>query len=157
MFKRLVVIGLVGAGAYWYWYKHDAPDFDPSKLDSYPASAPSNAAPMAALSDAEAAFRDHRSGVELTLEGQVDRMLADDASGSPHQRFIVRLPSGQTVLVAHNIELATRVPDLKVGSSIRVHGEYQWNDQGGLVHWTHPDPQRKHEAGWIDYEGHRYQ
>lgn len=156
MFKRLVIVGVVGAGAWWYWHKHDAPDFDPSKLGNPTAAAPSTS-PAAALSDAEVAFRDHSSGVEVTLDGKVDRVLADDRSGSPHQRFIVRLPSGQTVLVAHNVELATRVAGLEAGAAVRVRGEYEWNDQGGVVHWTHTDPERKHEAGWIDFEGHRYQ
>jgi hypothetical protein len=146
MFKRIVVLGVLGAGAYWYWHKHDAPDFDPGKIGSFTATTPS---------DAEAAFRDHRSGVEVTLEGTVDQVLGDDTAGSPHQRFIVRLPSGQTVLVAHNIELASRVKGLAPGTEVKVHGEYEWNDKGGVVHFTHKDPKGMHEPGWIEVGGKR--
>ena len=37
----------------------------------------------------------------LESSGTVMRVLADDDDGSRHQRFILRLGSGQTVLVAH--------------------------------------------------------
>lgn len=148
MLKRLVVVGLLGAGAWWYWHKHDAPDFDPAKVGSFTAPAES---------ETDAAFRDHRSGVMVTMDGTVDRVLADDTQGSPHQRFIVRLASGQTVLVAHNLALSRRVEALKPDARILIHGEYEWNARGGVVHWTHADPVRKHEAGWIVYDGKRYE
>ncbi len=74
-----------------------------------------------------------------------------------HQRFIVRLASGQTVLIAHNIDLAPRVAGLTVGATVRFQGEYEWNDRGGLVHWTHHDPEGRRSAGWIEYRGTRYQ
>jgi len=50
------------------------------------------------------------SNVQVEGEGVVTRLLADDLSGSTHQRFIVRLKSGQTVLIAHNIDIAPRSP-----------------------------------------------
>ena len=31
------------------------------------------------------------------------------------------------------------------------------NDQGGLIHFTHHDPDRSHEGGWIEVGGVRYQ
>ena len=104
----------------------------------------------------EDAFRNHSSGVMVTAEGSVDRVLSDDAQGSRHQRFILRLASGQSILVAHNIDLAGRVP-IAVGSRLKLHGEYEWNDRGGVVHWTHRDPAHKHEAGWIETGGRRYE
>ena len=55
----------------------------------------------------DTAFQSHASGVMVSAEGAVDRMLADDTSGDRHQRFIMKLPSGVTVLVAHNIDVAT--------------------------------------------------
>jgi hypothetical protein len=94
--------------------------------------------------------------VMVTAEGYVDRVLSDDAQGSRHQRFILRLPSGQTILVAHNIDVSTRVP-AATGSQLKLHGEYEWSGKGGVVHWTHQDPQRKHEAGWIEIGGRRYE
>jgi hypothetical protein len=103
------------------------------------------------------AFAAKARNVQVTGEGTVTRILADDLDGSRHQRFIVRLASGQTVLIAHNIDIAPRVSDLKEGDSVSFYGEYIWNEKGGTVHWTHHDPQGKHTAGWIKYKGRTYQ
>jgi len=43
------------------------------------------------------------------------------------------------------------------GDSVIVHGEYVWNDEGGLIHFTHHDPAPAHEGGWIELRGVRYQ
>jgi hypothetical protein len=103
-----------------------------------------------------AAFRDERSDVLVEFEGEVIKLLPADNDGKPHQRFIVRMGGGHTVLVAHNLELAPRVP-LERGDSVRVRGEYEWNAQGGVVHWTHDDPARRHPGGWIEHEGTKYE
>lgn len=96
------------------------------------------------------------SGVMLDAAGTVQRALADDNEGSRHQRFILALPSGHTVLVAHNIDLAPRVP-LDGGDPVSVHGQYEWNERGGVLHWTHHDPDGRHEGGWIEHRGRRYE
>jgi hypothetical protein len=95
------------------------------------------------------AFSAHASAVEVQGRGVVDRILADDAQGSRHQRFIVRLASGQTLLISHNIDIAPRLAPLHVGDVVTFRGEYIWNDQGGVVHWTHHDPSGEHEPGWL--------
>lgn len=104
---------------------------------------------------AERAFTDELSDVELEVSGRVDRVLADDLEGSRHQRFIVRLESGHTVLVAHNIDLAERVP-LRRGDAVVAYGEYEWNERGGVVHWTHHDPRGRRTGGWIRHGGREY-
>jgi len=96
------------------------------------------------------------SGTMVQAGGRVQRTLSDDQEGSRHQRFIVELPSGQTVLIAHNIDLAPRVP-VVAGDEVRFSGEYEWNERGGVVHWTHRDPQRRHAHGWIEHGGKVYQ
>jgi hypothetical protein len=58
----------------------------------------------------------------------VTRILADDNDGSRHQRFILEVGGGRTLLIAHNIDLAPRVTGLKVGDTVEFHGEYEWND-----------------------------
>ena len=103
------------------------------------------------------AFTDGTSNVQVEGEGVVTRMLADDLDGSRHQRFIVSLASGQTVLIAHNTDLAPRVEGLQTGDSVRFYGVYEWNEKGGMVHWTHHDPQRGHVAGWLKHNGRTYQ
>jgi hypothetical protein len=100
-------------------------------------------------------FESRRSGEMVVVAGIVDGVLSDDNDGSRHQRFIVRTGSGHTLLVAHNIDLAPRVP-LRAGDQVRLRGEYEWNDQGGVLHWTHDDRAGDHPGGWIEFQGDRY-
>jgi len=99
------------------------------------------------------AFAAHKSGVQVTGEGIVTRILPDDSDGSRHQRFILRLASGQTLLIAHNIDLAPRLKSLESGDSVVFSGVYEWNSKGGVVHWTHRDPSGEHQAGWLKHDG----
>lgn len=98
----------------------------------------------------------HTSGIEIDAHGRVTRLLPDDNEGARHQRFIVRVADNLTILVAHNQDLAPRVP-VREGDSVALRGEYIWNDRGGLIHWTHHDPAHRHQPGWIEYRGRRYE
>ena len=103
------------------------------------------------------AFNQHESALQIEGTGKVVRLLSDDNDGSRHPRFIVELKTGQTLLIAHNIDLAPRIISLKAGDDIEFFGEYEWNEQGGTIHWTHRDPKGHHIAGWIKHEGSVYQ
>jgi len=100
--------------------------------------------------------QEQRDGVQVQGSGEVARILPDDNKGSRHQRFILALSTGQTLLVAHNIDLAPRIEDLKTGDKIEFMGEYEWNPAGGVIHWTHRDPSGKHTPGWLEHRGQRY-
>jgi hypothetical protein len=103
------------------------------------------------------AFTNHISNIQVKGQGIVVKILADDFDGSRHQRFIIKLSSGQTLSIAHNIDLAPRINALQTGDSIQFFGEYEWNSQGGVIHWTHRDRHGNHVAGWIEHQGKRYQ
>jgi len=103
------------------------------------------------------AFRNHTSGIQVSGKGLTTKILADDNDGSRHQRFILKLPSGQTLLVAHNIDLAPRISSLREGDSVEFNGVYEWNSKGGIIHWTHHDPEGRHEAGWLRHNDEIYQ
>jgi len=103
------------------------------------------------------AFEEQKSNLQIEGRGVVAKILRDDNDGSRHQRFLVRLNSGQTLLIAHNVDLAPRVADLHEGDAIAFYGEYEWNNKGGVVHWTHRDPSGRHVAGWLEHAGQRYQ
>lgn len=103
----------------------------------------------------ERAILRHASGVWVDGEGVVKRVLRDDLRGRRHQRFVLTLGDGGTLLVAHNIQLAERAP-VRVGQTVRFHGRYEWNARGGVVHWTHREPGGG-EGGWVELAGRRYE
>ncbi len=102
------------------------------------------------------AFERKQSDVQIQGEGEVVSILSDDNEGSRHQRFILGFGSGQTVLVAHNIDLAPRIDAIRKGDLIEFYGEYEWNSKGGVIHWTHHDPRGNHVDGWLKHEGKTY-
>jgi len=102
-------------------------------------------------------FHNRQSNVEVTADGTIVRLLADRTSSTgTHEQFIVKLSSGDlTVEVEHNISIGARAP-VHEGDRVVVHGEYIWNAQGGLIHFTHHDPQGTHESGYIQDNGQTY-
>ena len=126
----------------------------PSQTRSAPASASES------VSESQRALvelaRQERSGQMVELRARVVKLLEVDNDGARHQRFLLAIdlePSPtDSVLVAHNIDLAPRVP-LSEGDVVRVYGQYEFNDRGGVLHWTHHDPGGRHAEGWIEHEG----
>jgi len=104
----------------------------------------------------ESAFKNRDHNLQVEGQGVVIKILPDDLAGTRHQRFIVRLSSGQTLLIAHNIDLAPRVISLRKGDKVFFYGVYEWNSKGGTIHWTHHDPAGRHTAGWIKHNGKKY-
>ena len=125
---------------------------DIAQLDE--SSSSPNAATEAALAKA---FETQQSDLQIEGQGRVIKILPDDTKGSQHQRFIIELSSGQTVLIAHNIDLAPRIDSLNQGDLVQFYGEYEWNSKGGVIHWTHHDPAGRHVDGWLKHNGVTYQ
>ncbi len=111
---------------------------------------------VAEASSLQEAYDNHKSDVQVQGTGVVDRILNDDNKGSRHQKFILKLPSGQTILIAHNIDLAPRINSITNGDQVQFYGEYEWNKKGGVVHWTHKDPKGYHVDGWLKHKGKVY-
>ncbi|PKO19824.1 hypothetical protein CVU37_02210 [candidate division BRC1 bacterium HGW-BRC1-1] len=105
------------------------------------------------------AFQLRQKNLQVSGEGVVSKLLTDDNDGSRHQRFVLRLSTGQTLMIAHNIdEPERRIPRLAKGDTVRFYGVYEWNEEGGTVHWTHrPGGSSGHVAGWLEHEGRKYQ
>ncbi|MGE0190225.1 MAG: DUF3465 domain-containing protein [Steroidobacteraceae bacterium] len=152
--KKLILLLLALSAAYVGYQQQPSSDTEGGASIS-----PSSITATSNSDDAliAAAFRDQRSNVLVTAHGTVSKILNDDNDDSRHQRFIVQLASEQTLFVAHNIDLADRVENLRTGDAISLRGEYEWNNKGGVLHWTHHDPNRRHAAGWIKHQGRTYQ
>lgn len=128
------------------------------QIQSEPPVAIAHATVSARTSSAiEDAYTRKLSDVWLEGEGEVVKLLADDNKGSRHQKFLVRVSNGKTLLFAHNIDLAPRLEALKVGDKISFKGEYVYNPKGGVMHWTHHDPKGQQSGGWIILNGKTYQ
>lgn len=88
------------------------------------------------------------SKVHVTFRAVVYKLLPDDTTGIPHQKFLLRLSNNSTVLIAHNTRLGPYL-NIQPGDVVDVSGEYVWNKKGGLVHYTHPSTSRFKEGGYL--------
>lgn len=112
---------------------------------------------QAAQLDISTAVAQHAKKAQVEGVGNVIKILPDDNDGTRHQKFIVMTPDGISLLIAHNIDIADRVENLKRGDTVSFSGEYIWNEKGGVIHWTHHDPGGRHQSGWLKHKGATYQ
>jgi len=143
--KKIVLLIVIVFSVYGYL------DKNPGFIESF---AKQSTTDDSVLTDA---YENRRSNVQVGGSGIVIRILPDDTSGSRHQKFILKLASGQSLLISHNIDLAPRINSLRKGDSVKFYGEYEWNSKGGVVHWTHHDPNSNHVGGWLKHNGVTYQ
>jgi uncharacterized protein DUF3465 len=147
MKKLLLLVAIVAAGYYGLvQYRGSGP------IAEYVATTASSSDSELARASESRSSNIHREG-----HGSVAKLLSDDTAGSRHQKFILRLQSGQTVLVAHNIDIAPRVDSIQEGDIVRFSGEYDWNSKGGVIHWTQHDPNGRHPGGWLKHGGRTYE
>ncbi len=150
------VMALIGLG-YNQWHKrHDAGNRALPTESSIQQQSSGGAAAAGGEDAIRQAFAQHQSNVQVQGSGTVIKTLPDDRNGTAHQRFILKLSDGLSVLVAHNIDLAPRLQGLAKGDTVGFSGEYEWSEQGGVVHWTHHDPSGRHADGWLSYRGQQY-
>ena len=143
--KKLLIVIVLGIAIVGFLKEN--PDF----LQSYVKQ---SAATDQLLADA---YQNQQKDLQVGGKGTVISTLSDDTRGSRHQRFILELSSGQTLLISHNIDIAPRINSLREGDTVEFYGEYEWSPKGGVVHWTHHDPGGHHENGWLKHKGTAYQ
>lgn len=125
-----------------------------------PPEVESPAAPVGSDGGIPNLFRRQISDEIVQAAGMIVKVLPDDIDTSDgseeHQKFLVELLDSRrtTVKICHNLKFG-RVP-AKEGQVVSFRGEYEYNDKGGSVHWTHHDPRQTHPDGWIEIDGKRY-
>ncbi|MEL0658782.1 DUF3465 domain-containing protein [Psychromonas arctica] len=154
--KKILVFIVIGIVIAFYQWSFNNSNVSASVKDSK-VVADNNVTASSTNESAEVAYQNRRSDVQVNGSGTVIKLLNDDNKGSRHQKFILRLGSGHTILIAHNIDLAPRINSISQGDQVEFYGEYEWNDRGGVVHWTHSDPNGYHVGGWLKHQGRTYQ
>lgn len=133
----------------------------PDKTADAPVSESATRAPVTISDDDRRilsnAIEQQKNDVQVRGVGRVIKVLRDDVEGSRHQRFLIDIGDDRTLLVAHNIDLAPRVKDIRVGDDVFFYGVYEWNNKGGVIHWTHHDPRGRHIGGWLKHRGQTYE
>ncbi|MRX26765.1 DUF3465 domain-containing protein [Kangiella sp. HZ709] len=102
-------------------------------------------------------FQNRTSKKMIQITGTVIKLLSDDLIEPRHQKFIVKTSNRMSLLVTHNIDLAPRINSLNEGDEVLIYGQYEWNDKGGILHWTHHDPKNRRAGGWIIHNGKKYE
>lgn len=150
--RNLIVIAVLLMAVAWQYFSGQVGNHPKSTSTS---TANTNTTSTKAIAQLRAAAKDPNAKFWVNLQGTVLKNLQDDQEGEPHQKFLVQVAKDLTLLVAHNIAVASRVP-VQEGDLVKVQGEYVWNNRGGLIHWTHHDPNGRKKGGWIELKNQRY-
>ncbi len=148
----LIVLIIIGAGIYNFAQEKDVDKQIQTKEKNFVTS--ENTQNNQKIIDA---FKNKQSDVQVEGSAIVVKVLSDDTKGSKHQRFILKISPTLTILIAHNIDLASRINSLTKGDTVEFYGEYEYNSKGGVVHWTHHDPKGYHIDGWLMHNKQKYQ
>ena len=116
------------------------------------------------LDQVQRACRSGAPYTEVTLSGYVTRVLGTRTTeGGTHEGFEFATAScapqnrpcaSAAIRVEDNTDITGPVP-LQRGDAVTLRGQYECND--GVIHWTHRDPRGRHEGGYIEVNGARYQ
>jgi hypothetical protein len=106
-----------------------------------------------------ATFSGQGSKQEVLAQGEIVDMLGMQTGPSgEHEGFLLKLTGDCDLLVRveTNVGITGPVP-LHSGETVVVKGEYEYEAAGGVIHWTHHDPEGRHVAGYVLAAGKLYQ
>ncbi len=82
----------------------------------------------------------------------VTKILPDDTSGLPHQKWEAKLSDGSIIQVVYNSDMGARVP-IHPGDQFAVGGQFLWLGHRGMIHWLHDDPEHHRPDGYVYLNG----
>lgn len=151
----MVIAAAIASGVTYYKKNYSNPSATVSTQADLSADSLSTKAQQQAIKKIRKAKDNPDAQFWITVKGTLFKNLKDDRKGSQHQKFLIKIAPDITLLVAHNIDLAQRAP-VKKGDEISLRGRYEWNNRGGVMHWTHHDPKGRKQGGWINVNGKKY-
>lgn len=101
------------------------------------------------------AYQYRQTGMMVEVTGSVVRLLRPAPEEPDVQKFIIRLPNGQSIVVVHHAAPDNRVP-VNVNDTVLVRGQYVWTETGGTIRNTSRDLSTQRRHGWIEFAGERY-
>ena len=157
--RTVLTLLLIAFLAFYFWrygqngdYPGDHSNHTPSNPPGYQQAPTCPGTALASRHTAEylgEGFGQDNGKAVVYGQGEVVKILPEDTKGARHQRFLLKAAPGLVVLVAHNIDIASRIDGLAAGDRLLFCGEYIWNDKGGILHWTHHDPAGRQPGGWL--------
>lgn len=101
-------------------------------------------------------YKSQRSA-KVSAQGHLIRRLPEQLSPYRAQLFLVRLTSGQKLIIKHDIEMGEALPDIKKGALLFFKGLYKWNRKGGFIIFTTQKNRENNLSGWLKYKEITYQ
>lgn len=101
-------------------------------------------------------YKQQRSA-NISAQGRVIKSLPTQLIPYKAQMFLVRLTSGQKLIIKHNIDTGQALPDLKEGALLTFKGLYKWNRRGGMIIFTSHKNKKNKLSGWLKYNDIIYQ
>lgn len=133
-----IVVVAVSIVLGWTWHSLPGYDFEPG------------------VHVVEQAFYAKQSNLMVEVDGEVVRTIRPGAGNRGYQEFQMRMPNGQLILVVHEHAHDKQVP-VTERDQVKVRGNYQWTELGGVIRGTQRDPSMQRRHGWIEHKGKRYQ
>ncbi|KPU82850.1 hypothetical protein JI57_03275 [Psychromonas sp. PRT-SC03] len=101
-------------------------------------------------------YKQQRSA-KVSAQGRVINSLPLQSKPYLAQLFLVRLISGQKIIIKHNIETGRALPAVEDGSLLFFKGLYKWNHKGGMIVFTTKKNNQNKLSGWLKYNEITYQ
>jgi hypothetical protein len=98
------------------------------------------------------------SHVEVLAEGTVVALMGTSSGRSgDHEGFLLKLNKQCDLLLRIEVNTSITGPvPLRPGESVEIKGEYDTDSTGGVIHWTHHDPEGRHVNGYLIAAGKTY-
>jgi hypothetical protein len=104
-------------------------------------------------------YAHQESHQEVIAHGMVADVFGESEGPSgEHEGYLLKLDGDCDLLlrVETNTSITGPIP-IRPRQELIVKGEYEFDPEGGVLHWTHHDPSARHIAGYVVIGSRTYQ